>query len=187
MNQTIATILRRRSVRSYRQEPIGKAELELILEAGRYAPTAMNQQAWHFTVIRDTGLLVKLENVCRSAFLESNIEALREVAKQEGFSVFYNAPVQIIVSGDVNAISPQYECTLAMENMMLAAASQDIASCWTHAVMMFHATEKGKAMFRELGIRFPENHEPYAAAVFGYPAGPLPEAPPRTQDCVTII
>ena len=187
MNQTIATILRRRSVRSFRQDTIGQAELEQILEAGRYAPTAMNQQPWHFTVIRDSELLGKLENVCRNAFLESNIEALREIAKQEGFSVFYNAPMQVIISGDVNAISPQYDCTLAMENMLLAAASLEIASCWTHAVMMFHATEKGKAMFRELGIRFPEGHEPYAAAVFGYPAGPLPEAPPRNPDCITIL
>ncbi|NTW52729.1 MAG: nitroreductase [Chlorobiaceae bacterium] len=187
MNQTIATILRRRSVRSYRQDPVGPAELEQILETARSAPTAMNQQPWHFTVIRDPGLLAKLEKVCRSAFLESNIEALRQIAAQEGFSVFYNAPVLIIVSGDVNAISPQYDCTLAMENMMLAAASLEIASCWTHAVMMFHATEKGKTMFRELGISFPDNHVPYAAAVFGYPAGPLPEAPPRNPDCVTIM
>jgi len=187
MNQTISTLLRRRSVRSYLPDPIGQEELEQILEAGRYAPTAMNQQPWHFTVIRNPDLLVRLEVACRSAFLESSIDALRQVASQEGFSVFYRAPLLVIVSGDRKALAPQYDCTLAMENMLIAATSLGMGSCWMHAVMMFYASEKGKKIFHELGIDFPEGHDPLAAAVFGYPAEPLPEAPPRNKDCVTII
>lgn len=186
-NETFQTILKRRSVRAFRPEPPTQEELELILEAGRNAPSAMNQQAWHFTVIRDQALLRKLETACKSAFLESTIEYLREIAAQESFSVFYHAPMIVIVTADRTAIAPQYDSTLAMENMLLAATSLGIGSCWTHAVMMFHASERGKEIFRELGIDFPENHEPYAAAVFGYPAGPWPETPPRNPDCVTII
>lgn len=187
MNQTISSILKRRSVRSYRPEPFGQEELDLILESGRYAPTAMNQQPWHFTVIRDGEFLGKLELRCRSAFLESGNDALREVASQEGFSVFYRAPVMIIVSADSAALAPQYDSTLAMGNMMVAAASLGIGSCWTHAVMMYYSTAKGKEAFRELGLVFPENHEPYAAAAFGYAEGPWPEVPPRRADCITII
>ncbi|MBM3163610.1 MAG: nitroreductase family protein [Chlorobi bacterium] len=187
MNETIATILRRRSVRGFRPDPVGEAELAEMLEAARYAPTAMNQQPWHFTAIRNPELLRKLEENCKTAFLLSNVQALREVAKQEGFSVFYHAPLMVIISGDPGAIAAQYDCTLAMENMMLAAASLGIGSCWTHAVMMYHATEKGRAIFRELGVIFPEGYQPYAAAVFGWPAEPYPEAPPRNTDCVTIM
>jgi len=187
MNETISTILGRRSVRVYMPEPVGQAELEEMLEAGRYAPSAMNQQPWHFTVIRNPELLRKLEESCKSAFLDSNVEALREVAQQEGFRVFYHAPMLIIISGDPGALAAQYDCTLAMENVMLAAASLGIGSCWTHAVMMFHATEKGRDIFRELGVIFPEGYLPYAAAVFGRPAEPGPEAPPKNADCVTIM
>ncbi|MBN1278258.1 MAG: nitroreductase family protein [Chlorobiaceae bacterium] len=187
MNETISTILRRRSVRVYRPDPVGQIELAEMLEAGRYAPSAMNQQPWHFTAIRNPDLLRKLEENCKSAFLESNVEALREAAKQEEFRVFYHAPLLVIISGDPGALAAQYDCTLAMENMMLAAASLGIGSCWTHAVMMFHSTEKGKAVFRELGVLFPEGHQPYAAAVFGSPAEPYAEAPPKNADCVTII
>jgi nitroreductase len=187
MNETISTILRRRSVRVYRPDPVGQVELDQMLEAGRYAPSAMNQQPWHFTAIRNLPLLQKLEENCKSAFLESTVESLREVAKQEGFSVFYNAPLMVIISGDPGALAAQYDCTLAMENMMLAAASLGIGSCWTHAVMMFNATEKGKAIFREIGVNFPEGYQPYAAAVFGWPAEPYPETPPKKADCVTIL
>jgi nitroreductase len=187
MNETIATILKRRSVRAYRPDPIEKSDLDLMLEAARHAPSAMNQQPWHFTVIRNPELLGKLEEHCKSAFLESKVEALREIAKQEGFSVFYHAPMLVIISGDPSALAAQYDCTLATENMLLAATSLGIGSCWMNAVMMLHATEKGKAIFRELGIAFPEGHQPYAAAAFGYPAEPWPETPPKNADCVTIM
>ncbi|NTU97819.1 MAG: nitroreductase family protein [Chlorobiaceae bacterium] len=187
MNETIATILRRRSVRSFLPDPVGQAELESMLEAGRYAPSAMNQQPWHFTAIRNPELLRKLEENCKTAFLESKVDALRETAQQEGFTVFYHAPLMVVISGDSGAIAPQYDCTLAMENMILAATSIGLGSCWTHAVMMFHATEKGKAIFRQLGVIFPEGHQPYAAAVFGRPVKPYPETPLKNADCITIM
>lgn len=187
MNETISTILRRRSVRSYRHDPVGQVELDLLLEVGRHAPTAMNQQLWHFTAISNPELLQKLEKSCKIAFLESSVEALREVARQEGFSVFYNAPLMVIISGDPGALAAQYDCTLAMENMMVAATSLGLGSCWTHAVMMFNSTEKGKAVFRELGVTVPVGYQPYAAAVFGWPAEPFPETPPKKTDCVTIM
>ena len=187
MNETIRTILRRRSVRAYRPDQIERVSLDLILDAGAYAPSAMNQQPWHFTVVQDRELLQRLETSCRTVFLESPVEALRKVAERDDFRVFYNAPTLIIVTGDSEALAPLYDCTLAMQNMMLAAASLEIGSCWMHSVMMFHETQKGKALFREMGIVFPERHEPYAAAVFGYGSGALPEPEPRKTGSVTIL
>ncbi len=140
MNETISTILKRRSVRAYRPDPVGQPELDLMLEAARHAPSAMNQQPWHFTVIRNP-----------------------------------------------EALAAQYDCTLAMENMMLAGTSLGLGSCWTNAIMMYYATEKGKAIFRKLGVSFPEGYQPYAAAAFGYPATPWPDAPPKKSDCVTFM
>ena len=185
--QTIQTILNRRSIRSYKPDRLDSESLDLIVKAGTYAPSAMNQQSWHITIIQNRSLLDRLEASCKSVFLESDVEALREVAAREDFSVFYHAPALVIVTGDTNALAPQYDCTLAMQNMLLAAASLDIGSCWTHSVMMFHATEKGNALFNELGIVFSENYKPYAAAVFGYSASPVPEPEPRKSGCVTLM
>lgn len=187
MNETITSILKRRSVREYSTKTVAQTELDQILEAGRHAPTAMNQQPWHFTVVRNQELLRKLEAQCKSAFLESSNDALREVASQDGFSVFYQSPLLILISADSSALAPQYDSTLAMGNMMVAAASLGIGSCWTHAAILFHATSKGKDAFRKLGIELPERHELYAAAGFGYPAEGWPETPPKRADCVTIL
>ncbi|MCE1274247.1 MAG: nitroreductase [Chlorobiales bacterium] len=187
MNETITSILKRRSVREYSTKAVAQTELDQILEAGRNAPTAMNQQPWHFTVICNRELLRKLEEQCKTAFLESSNEALRDVASQEGFSVFYQAPLLILISADRTALAPQYDSTLAMGNMMVAAASLGIGSCWTHAAILFHATTRGKDAYRELGIVLPEHHELYAAAGFGYPSGDWPETPPKRTDCVTIM
>ena len=53
MNETIQNILQRRSVRSYQPRPVELEKLELILECGRYAPSAVNKQPWHFIVADD--------------------------------------------------------------------------------------------------------------------------------------
>ncbi len=187
MNQTIATILKRRSVRAFLQDPIGQNEVGQILEAGRYAPSAMNQQPWHFTVVRDREVLDRLETTCRNAFVASEHQALRSLADNPDFSVLYQAPMLIIVSGSRTAMAAQYDCTLAMENMMIAATSLHIGSCWTHAIMMTHAAESGKTAINSLGLDFPDGFQPYAAAVFGYPAGPWPAAPARRNDCISFI
>ena len=53
MNGTIKNILERRSIRAYKPEQISTLELNTILEAGKFAPSAMNGQPWHFTVIQN--------------------------------------------------------------------------------------------------------------------------------------
>ena len=53
MNQTIESILGRRSVRSYRGDPVPEAELAAVIQAGLYAPSAKNTQAWHISCLTD--------------------------------------------------------------------------------------------------------------------------------------
>ena len=186
MNETIQTILLRRSIRAYQPRQIGEEELQEIIQAGQYAPTAMGQQPWHFTVLQNFDLLEQLQLQCKSLFLHSDNADLRAVASREGYHVFYHAPTLLIVSGDCKAITPLQDCVLAMENMLLAAASLGIGSCWVHSVVMLGGTDEG-ALFRSLGLGIPEGYVPHAAAVFGYSAMPLPEAEPRKSQRVTFV
>ena len=59
------SIKRRRSIRAYRPEQIANQELEAILEAAIWAPSAMNQQKWHFTVIQNKDMLQRITDVAR--------------------------------------------------------------------------------------------------------------------------
>lgn len=187
MNETIRTILGRRSIRAYQPRQIGEEELQEILLAGQFAPTAMGQQPWHFTVLQNPDLLEKLQLQCKSLFLHSENADLRAVASREGYHVFHHAPTLLIVSGEVQAITPLQDCVLAMENMLLAAASLGIGSCWVHSVVMLCGNTEGAAAFSSLGLGVPEGYVPYAAAVFGYSAVPLPEAAPRKPGMVSFV
>ncbi len=187
MNALIQTILKRRSVRAYQPRQIDEKDLQEILLAGQYAPTAMGDQPWHFTVVQNSDLKEKLQLLCKASFKNSDIPSLRELSSRDDVHVFYHAPTLVIVSGDGKAVAPLWDSVLAMENMLLAASSLGIGSCWVHSPMIVYGTPEGPASLSSIGLNFPEGHVPYAAAVFGYSALPLPEAAPRKPDTVTFF
>ena len=185
MNETIKTLLSRRSTRVYKQDQIKDEELNTILKAGMFAPSAMNQQSWYFTVIQNKELLNKINEVCKSIFLKSGNRTFEERAKSKSFNVFYNAPTLIIVSGYDKAIAPQIDCAVALENMFLAAESMNIASCWIHAITSFSNTEEGSALLKELNI--PEGYSVFGSGAFGYKASVTDNIAPRRENVVNII
>lgn len=185
MNETITTILNRRSIRSYKPEQIKAEELQLILQAGTYAPSAMNQQPWHFTVVQNPAIVQKISETIREIFLKSGNEHFENVAKSKNYNIFYKAPTLIIVSGDEKAIAPQCDCVLAMGNMFLAASSLGISSCWIHSLTHMVNSEEGKALISEIGI--PEGYKIFSSGVFGYAAAAAPAAAPRKEDTIAII
>lgn len=185
MNETVKTIMERRSIRAYTKNQIKDEELNTIIEAGRFAPSAMNQQSWHITVIQKKEVIDKISSALKTAYGKSDNPVFKKRSESENFNICYNAPTYIIVSGKQGNIAPQVDCALVMENMFLAAKSLGIGSCWINAVNFLFATEEGKALKKELGI--PEDHFPYCSAAFGYNAGSEPQAAPRTENNVNII
>ena len=161
MNETMKSILARRSYKVFDNKPISDEALETIVTAGLYAPTGMNRQPWHFTVIKSSEALEKFAAARRSLPLPPGIPPA--VAASMG-DPMRNAPVMIIVSGKDGGTTPQ-DCCLAMENMFIAAASLGIMSGWDHATVMdlFNHDPELKA---EL---IPEGYTVYAASFFGYP------------------
>lgn len=185
MNETLKSILNRRSIRKYQEKQITDEELQAILEAGKFAPSAMNQQSWHFTVVQNKKMLQKINQACRTAFSKSGNKNFEERAKAENFHIFYNAPTFIIVSGDEKAIAPQNDGSLALGNMLLAAESLEIGSCWIHAMNFLFSTEEGKLLKKELGI--PEGYVPVGSGAFGYKDGKSPSPALRKEGIINII
>lgn len=189
MNETLKTILERRSIRKYKQEQIKEKELQAILEAGRFAPSAKNQQPWHFTVIQSKEMLIKINETCKAILIKAGNKTLQERikdAKIEDFNMLYNAPTLIIVSGDENAVAPQNDCSLALENMFLAAESLGIGSCWIHAIKLMYSEQEGKDfLIREKLI--PEGYFVVGSGTFGYKAIESHSAAPRRENVITMI
>lgn len=185
MNETMKTLLGRRSIRGYKLEQIKDEELQLILDAAKYAPTAMNQQPWHFSVAQSKEMLTRINEACKEVMIKSGNPVFAERAKQENFSIFYNAPTLIIVSADEKAIAPQADATLALGNMFLAAESLNIGSCWINGVLPLLNNPENQALRADLGI--PEGYRVYGSGAFGYKAQEIPTPAPRKEGTVTII
>lgn len=175
MNETLKTILSRRSVRKYKSENISDEELKLILESAKFAPSGMNRQPWHFTAVQNKELLNRINEGAKEAIGKSDNKA---------FSVFYNAPTLIIAAGDSSIPTAKEDCILAIENMFLAAESLSIGSCWIYSIQVFLNSPEGETVRREL--RIPEGFSIFGTGAFGYKAAEA-AATPRKENTVTII
>ena len=130
MNETIKTLLERRSIRKFKPEQIREDELNAILGAGMYAPSGANQQSALFVVVQDKETLRKL-SVMNAAVWGKDIDP------------YYGAPTVILVFADRSKVTPVEDASLALGNMFNAAASLGIGSCWIHRVrQMFETGEE---------------------------------------------
>ena len=169
MNEVLQTIYTRRSVRSYEAEPVPEAVLQEIVKAGIYAPSAMNQQSWHLTVLTGKALERYV------AFAE----------KKAGRNAYHNAPAVVLVFGDSAAIEPVRDGTLAISSMMLAARSLGVSSCWINIVNHIFTGPDADAMAAEWGI--PAGYRPVGSLELGYSAEEAREAAPRKEGTVTWL
>ena len=144
-------ILRRRSIRTYTQEPVTEAQVEALLRAAMAAPSAGNQQPWRFVVIRD----------------KRTLTAITEVHPYS--KMLPGAPVAILVCGDPGAGKwPQYweqDCAAATENVLIAAEQLGLGSVW---LGVHPLAERVDGVRRLLGI--PESIVPFALLPVGRPA-----------------
>ena len=188
MNLVLETIKNRRSIRRYLPQQIRDEELSLILEAGVWAPSAHNEQPWHFSVIQKEELIDMMSEKTIAMMKKSRLEWVRKMGEREGFHVFYNAPTVIIVSGKTGGealLKPIADCSAAIQNILLAAESLGIGTCWIGFTGLFFVTAT-KEELQKLSI--PEGYEPFYSIAVGYKSPDhLYSAPRRKQNTITYI
>lgn len=182
MNPILENIKNRRSTRKYLPTQIKDEELELIIEAGIYAPSGHNDQPWHFTVIQDKELIDFMSEESKKVMAELPVDWIAAMGKSETLNIFYHAPTVIVVSGKKDATSPFADCCAAIQNMLLAAESMDIGSCWIGLARFFYENPEN---LKKLNI--PEDYEPHYSVSFGYKAVSTPKAPERNRNVVNYI
>ena len=166
MNETISCLLNRRSVRAYRPEQIKPAELETILQAGLYAPSAMNLQSSIMLVIQDRETI-------------SMLSRLNAMVMGRDTDPFYGAPTVIVVLADKNAPNHVQDASLVMGNLMNAAFSLGVDSCWINRAREVFEMPEARALLREKGIS--DDYVGVGSCILGYRSGELPAAPPRRE------
>jgi nitroreductase len=131
-------------------------------------------------------MMDKLSDKARDLWVEQtknmqspDLQRIADMVSQPSFNPFYNAPLLIMVFADPRGFMPQIDCALATENMMLAAWSLAIGSCF---IGLFRPLERVASVMEELGV--PERHRLVAALIFGFPAGKDLDTPSRNEDVI---
>jgi len=185
MNEVIQNILNRRSVRVYSEDQIKQEDLDLILQSGLYSPSACNNQPWHFSVIQNKEILETLNTETKKELLHCGEEYFEKFAQNDIFNIFYNAPTVIVVSGEKASLVPQTDCAAASENMILAAESLNIGTCWVGLITYLFRSKECQKYMEMLNI--PEGYEPYYAINLGYKKIANPKPQPRRENTVNYI
>ena len=172
MNETIKTLMERRSIRKFKPAQIKEEELNTILNAGMYAPSGANQQSALFVVIQDKETLKKL-SVMNAAVLGKDMDP------------YYGAPTLILVFADKSKITPIEDASLALGNMFNAAASLGIGSCWVHRTKQMFETEEGKEFLKKWGVT--GDYIGVGSCILGYADGEHPKAAPRKDNFVIRV
>ena len=147
-------IKERRSIRAYTAEKVSDKDVERLIDAARWAPSAGNIQPWEFVVVKEGETKRRLSDAAlNQTFIET-------------------APVVIVVCADLNRSSMGYgsrgknlyslqDTAAATENILLAAQELGLATCWVGA---FRDKEVAKA------VKAPKNMKPVAIVPVGHPA-----------------
>jgi nitroreductase len=155
----------RRSVREYLDKPVERENVEGILDAGALAPSARNTQQWRFTVVESRDEIKRLSDGSKRnlGLLGRGLDLAERLTSVED-TIFYNAPLLIIVSGKRDDKWAKIDCSIAAQNMMLAAYSMGLGSCY---IGLANSLNNDKRILKDLGL--PGDYEIIAPLIFGYP------------------
>jgi nitroreductase len=175
--ELMEAIFGRRSVRDYLSAPVSREAIARLIDAAIQAPNAVNLQPWSFVVIQDQGLLDQISRDAKTHMVsERPIGALPahlyEKLEDPDFHVFYHAPVLIVISANAQGPWIVEDCSLAAENLMLAAHAAGFGACWVGLAQSWLNTPKGKE-----AIGVPEAYVPVAPIILGFPKAAAPAVP----------
>ncbi len=167
MNAAIENMMTRRSVRKFKPDAVPEELLNQIVEAGTFAPSGRDRQPWAIVCVTNKEIIARLT--------EDNAKFFDLPVKDP----FYGAPVVIVVLAKSSVPTAVCDGSLAIGNMMLAASSLGIGSCWIHRAKQVFELPEWKEWLRSIGVE--GEYEGIGHIALGYPDGDIPAARPRKE------
>ena len=164
MNEVIRSMIERRSCRKFQDRQVDEAALQEILEAGTYAASGMGRQSPILVAVQDPEQVALLSKL-NAAVMGSDKDP------------FYGAPTVVVVLADSSVRTCIEDGSLVIGNLMLAASTLGVASCWIHRAREVFASEEGKRLMAQCGV--PEGYIGVGHCILGYRDGEKPEPPAR--------
>jgi nitroreductase len=165
--ETLEAIRTRRSIRKYTETPVSDDAIKTLLEAAMAAPSAGNEQPWHFIVIRDRKTLEQIGTEHRYAQMAKDAQAVIVVCGDETLEQYEGLWIQ--------------DCSAATQTLLLAARAQGLGAVWCG---VYPAEDRVSAIQKLLAL--PEHVIPLCLVPIGHPAEEKPPAerynPARVHD-----
>lgn len=173
MNEVLKCLQERRSCRSFLPKQLDEETLEAILTAGTFAASGRGRQAAKIVVLQKPEEIATLER--RNAAILGAPDA----------HPFFGAPTVCVVLADAEVNTAVEDGALVIGNLMTAAWSLGVGSCWVHRAREEFASDEGKKLLEQWGIE--GNYIGVGHCVLGYPTGEFRPAAPRKANYVTRV
>lgn len=155
MNDIIQAMKDRRSVRAYTDEPVPRELVDQVVEAGLWAASGMGKQS---------PIILAVTN----KELRDRLSAANAAVMGGSSDPFYGAPVVLVVLADASCGTHVYDGSLVMGNMMLAASSLGLGSCWIHRAKEVFDEPEFKQVLADMGVE--GEFEGVGNCILGWPA-----------------
>lgn len=177
-------IVSRRTIREYTAQAVEEQTIRALIDAAVHAPSAVNQQPWIFTVVRDQIVLDRISRGAKAHMLATLMDSphadrFRSRLSDPDFQIFYHAPALILISATSEGPWIVEDCALAAENLMLAACAVGLGTGWIGFAQSYLNTPPGK---QALGL--PAACVPVAPIIVGHPnarPGLVPRNAPKIR------
>ena len=170
VNEVTKTLCERRSIRKFKDEQIPRDILNEILKCGTFAPSGKNMQSAKIVVVQNKELIEEIAKVNGS------------FVNKPGLNPFYHAPTLIIVFANKNVSTYKEDGSAVISNIINAAFSLNVDSCWIHRAYETFQTEFGKKLMNKWELN--EDYVGIGNVVLGYRDMILPPASPRKEDYI---
>ncbi len=177
-NAVLEAIKKRRTIRNYLPNAVPDRAVDIVLDAAHWSPSAANRQPWRFIVVKNVDAKKKIQNLVeenRTLTIKVQAEPFKTGFSNYRTDWISSAPVHLVVCADPSKTGPhaggeetyKYATGAAIQNLMLAAYSLDLGTCW---LSMFNKNDV-KAL-----LEIPEEIDVIGIVTLGYPKE-IPEAP----------
>lgn len=174
MNQTMKDMLERRSIRRFKPDMVEREVIDQIIEAGLYAASGRGRQATRIISVTNKELRDRIAG-----------DNQKIGGWEDGFDPFYGAPVILIVLAERGCPTGVYDGSLVMGNLMLAAHTLGVGSCWIHRAREEFEMEAYKELLTKLGLE--GEFEGIGHCALGYADGDVSKVAPRKEDHVFFV
>ena len=172
MNEAYENLLTRRSVRKYKSEQIKPEELDAVLKAGTYAPTAQGKQSPLIVAVQDAG------DIARLSALNAEIMGTKS-------DPFYGAPTVVVVFAEAGNRNGVQDASLVLGNMMNAAHAIGLGSCWINRARETFQLPEGRELLKKWGVE--GDWTGVGNCILGYADGDAPAPAKRRDGYVKIV